>query len=111
MIIISDKPSKIYARVWKVWKKEKYTDLSISTGDKQEDGTYKNSKWPARLVGKANVEVAEGDSIVITKAKIENVYDKERNREWLRIIAFELEDMAEADNPFDTEKDNEELPF
>ena len=96
-----------------MWKKEKYTDLSISTGDKQEDGSYKNSKWPARLVGKANVEVAEGDSIVITKAKIENVWDKDNNREWLRVVAFELEDTAEADNPFDTDdlEDESDLPF
>ena len=101
MIYIGEKGSKIYGRVWKVWKKEKYTDLNISTGDKQEDGSYKNSKWPVRLVGKANIEVAEGDNIVITKAKIENIYDKERNKEWLRVIAFELEDNGEADNPFD----------
>ena len=109
MIIISDKPSKIYARVWKVWKKEKYTDLSVSTGDKQEDGSYKNSKWPARLVGKANIEVSEGDSIVITKAKIENVYDKERNKEWLRIIAFELESEDEGFYPVDDGESD--LPF
>ena len=109
MIILSDKPSKIYARVWKVWKKEKYTDLSISTGDKQEDGTYKNSKWPARLVGKANIDVAEGDSIVITKAKIENVWDKERNKEWLRVIAFELEN--EDDGFYPVDDGEEDIPF
>lgn len=109
MILLNDKPSKIYARVWKVWKKEKYTDLSISTGDKQEDGSYKNSKWPARLVGKANIDVAEGDSIVITKAKIENVWDKDNNREWLRIIAFELESKDEGFYPVDDGE--EDLPF
>lgn len=113
MIYVGVNASKIYARVWKVWEKEKYTDLRVSTGDKQEDGTYKNSSWNVRLVGKANVKVNEGDNIVITKAKIENIFDKNSNKEWLRIIAFELEDTGTQDNPFmEVDEDEEDaLPF
>ena len=113
MIYIGEKGAKIYAKVWKVDKREKYTALQVSTGDKQEDGTYKNSGWNVRLVGKANVHVNEGDNIVITKAKIENIYDKEKNRSWLNVIAFELEDRAEEENPFmdESSSEDDQLPF
>ena len=85
------KNDKIYAKVWKVDKKEKYTSLQISTSDKQQDGTYKNSGWNCRLVGKAkDIAVNENDRIVITSAKIENIYDKENKKSWLNIIVFDF---------------------
>ena len=45
--------NKGFFKVWKVEQKEKYTSLQCSTGDKQQDGTYKNSNWNVRLVGDA----------------------------------------------------------
>ena len=48
---------KIYAKVWSVDAKEKYTDLRISTSEKVEkDGntSYINSNWFPRAVGKAH---------------------------------------------------------
>ena len=114
MIFIKE-PNKIYAKVWKVDKKEKYTALRVSTGDKQEDGTWKNSNWNAKLVGKAkDIDVAEGDTLIITSAKIENPYDKKSEKEWLCIIVFngevqgqklpEWEEVGEVDT-------ESELPF
>lgn len=85
------KNDKIFAKVWKVDKKDKYTSLQISTGDKQQDGTYKYSSWSARLVGKAkDIAINENDRIVITSAKIENIHDKEKNKSWLNIIVFDF---------------------
>ena len=113
MIYISKgKESKIYAKVWKVDKKENYTALNISTSDKQQDGTYKNSSWNARLVGKAkDVQVNEGDRITITSAKIENIYNKEQKRSWLNIIVFDLEvDSSDGFRPLDDGEDDV-LPF
>ena len=116
MIFIKD-PNKIYAKVWKVDKKEKYTAVSISTSDKQQDGSYKNSSWSCRLVGKAkDVEVAEGDKLIINSAKIENIYDKEAKKCWLNIIVFDAEVGSVAvkvddDKWQSVDEDNEELPF
>jgi len=114
MIFISnDKPSRIYGKVWKVDKKEKYTALNISTGDKQQDGGYKNSSWNCRLVGQAHdVEVSEGDRIVINSAKIENIYDKEKKKNWLNIIVFDLDVQADNDGFKKIDEDDDDaLPF
>ena len=88
MILIN----KAYAKVFRVDVKEKYTSLTIGTSDKQQDGSYKNSNWNARLVGKAkDIAVNEGDRIEIKSAKIENIYDKENKKNWLNIIIFDFE--------------------
>ena len=115
MIYISkDKATKIYAKVWKVEKKENYVALNISTSDKQQDGTYKNSSWNCRLVGQAkDFIVNEGDRITITSAKIENIYNKEQGKSWLNIIVFEFENENVNNNdgfkPIDDSDDD--LPF
>ena len=73
---------KIFAKVWKIDKKEKYADLRISTSEKVEkDGNteYVNSNWFARAVGKAFnqlKDINEGDRVVITKElKPVKIYD------------------------------------
>jgi len=116
MIFISnDKPNKIYAKVWKVEKKENYTAFNISTSDKQKDNTYKNSNWNCRAVGKAkDIDVNANDRIIITQAKIENIYDKEKNKSWLNIIVFDFEVDANTQQQGFTALEQEgveELPF
>lgn len=108
MILIN----KAYAKVWKVDPRQNYTALNISTGDKQQDGSYKNSNWNARLVGKAkDITVNEGDRIEITSAKIENIWDKQNNRNWLNVIIFDFV-VQDSDGGFKPiEEDEEELPF
>ena len=96
MILIN----KAYAKVWKVDVKENYTALSISTGDKQTDGSYKNSSWNARLVGKTkDIPVSEGNRIEIKSAKIENIYNKETKKTWLNIIIFDFENQDSFNCP------------
>lgn len=73
MIFVKDLTS--YAKVWKIDRKEKYTDVRISTSEKLEDGTYKNSNWFARAIGHAHnsfASVGEGDRIIITKCRFSN---------------------------------------
>jgi hypothetical protein len=118
MIFIGkDKPSKVYGKVWNVDKKEKYTDITISTGDKQQDGTWKNSSWRCRLVGQAkDVEVNQGDKVIITSAKIENIWDKDNKKEWLKLIVFDIEvEGVELPEWKDVEEvsdeSTEDLPF
>lgn len=73
MIFIHD---KIYAKVWKVDKKEKYIDLQATTSEKDGDGNYINSGWFPRLIGHAfnslKDKIKEGDRLIITKSKLTN---------------------------------------
>lgn len=73
MIFIHD---KIYAKVWKVEKHEKYIDLQATTSEKDNDGNYINSGWFPRLIGHAfnslKDKIKEGDRLVITKSKMTN---------------------------------------
>lgn len=73
MIFIHD---KIYAKVWKVDKHEKYIDLQATTSEKDTDGNYINSGWFPRLIGHAfnslKDKIKEGDRLIITKSKMTN---------------------------------------
>lgn len=112
---------KIFAKVWKIDKKEKYADLRISTSEKVEkDGntSYINSNWFVRAVGKAFnqlKDINEGDKVVITKAKLSNE-PYERNgekRSAFKFVVLEFESkegISEPENTNDSDSD-ENLPF
>ena len=112
--------NKIFAKVWKIDKKDKYADLRISTSEKVEkDGNaeYVNSNWFARAIGKAFnqlKDINEGDRVVITKAKLSNEqYEKDgEKRSAFRFIVLEFEgkEDAKATNVADDDSD-ESLPF
>ena len=83
MIFIKD--TKIYATVWNVERKEKYTDLRISTSEKDMEGKYINSNWFARMIGHSHQKLKDlkrEDRIVITTAKLTNepYTDKDGNK-------------------------------
>ena len=112
---------KIFAKVWKIDKKEKYADLRISTSEKVEkDGeiSYINSNWFTRAVGKAFnqlKDINEGDRVTITKAKLSNEpYEKDgEKRSAFKFVGLEFESKGntqapEANNTSDSEED---LPF
>ena len=67
---------KIYAKVWKITKSEKYLDLQVTTSEKNTEGNYVNSGWFPRAIGHAfnslKDTLKEGDRIVITKSKLTN---------------------------------------
>ena len=113
--------NKIYSKIWKIDKKEKYADLRISTSEKVEkDGKndYINSNWFARAVGKAHNQAKnlnKGDSVVITKAKLSNEpYEKDgQKKSAFKFVVLEFESKEEtkapeANNASDSEED---LPF
>lgn len=68
--------NKIYGKVWKITKAEKYLDLQMTTSEKNTDGEYINSGWFPRCIGHAfnslKDTLKEGDRIVITKSKLTN---------------------------------------
>lgn len=91
-----------YCKIWKITAKEKYTDISISTSEKdnREEGKYINSNWFARCVGKAHNQIAkmsEGDRAKIVSGKVTNEsYEKDgEKKSAVRVTIFEFES---ADN-------------
>ena len=112
--------NKIFAKVWKIDKKDKYADLRISTSEKVEkDGNtdFINSNWFARAIGKAFnqlKDIKEGDRVVITKAKLSNEqYEKDgekRSAFKFVVLEFESKEDTKATNVADDDSD-ESLPF
>lgn len=100
-----------YAKVWKTMRtKEKFTDLKISTSEKDQDGNYKNYTWFIRCLGAAHnkaKKVGEGTRIKILKGKIINENRKDEDGNWLpygsciTILVFDFEIMN--DNNDDSE--------
>lgn len=111
---------KIFAKVWKIEKKEKYAELRISTSEKvDKDGNteYINSNWFARAVGKAFnqlKDINEGDRVTITKAKLSNEpYEKDgqkRSAFKFVVLEFESKEDTKATTVADDDSD-ESLPF
>lgn len=114
MIFIHD---KIYAKVWKVTKSDKYIDLQITTSEKDADGNYINSGWFPRLIGHAfnslKDKIKEGDRIAITKSKITNErrkLDDGTTRSSFRFVVLEAniesaksEETTEIETPTSTQ--------
>lgn len=103
--------NKAYAKVWKVFD----NSYSISTGDKQQDGTYRNSNWNMRLTGKVkDIKLDEGDRIEIKGGKLENVWDSEKKRNWLNLYVWDLEKQGEDEGgfyPVPEDDGQSDLPF
>lgn len=98
MIFIND--GKCYAKVWKITKSEKYLDLQISTSEKNRDGEWVNSRWFPRCVGhafnKLKDTLQEGDTIIISKAKMSNA--SHEAKDGTRKFKFEFV-ILEANKP------------
>lgn len=86
-------------KVFNLKKEEKYVDINLSTSEKTADGEYRNSSWPTRFVGGALAkakELNEGDNIAIIKAKLENVYIKDKGRSYLNLIVYDFASSSEV---------------
>jgi hypothetical protein len=112
--------NKAFATFWDVQeKKEKFARVKITTGDKQQDGTYINTNWIATFVGKAFEKIEEleiKDKIQIT-GKISNPYNKEKKQAYLNCLVWDFDFSSDIvrNNPIDSENlqpvDDNELPF
>jgi hypothetical protein len=94
MIYVKDS----YGSVYDVKVEEKRVKANYGTGDKQQDGTYKNSYWNVVFIGGAFEKaktLTDKDRIHITKAKLTNeLYtpkDSDKKRTWLQLTVFEFE--------------------
>lgn len=102
MIFIHD---KIYAKVWKVDKQDKYIDLQVTTSEKDAEGKYINSGWFPRLVGHAfnslKDTIKEGDTLIINKCKLTNerYQDKDGNKKSrFKFVIFEASIVESGGN-------------
>lgn len=105
-----------YARAWKVVRStEKYTDIRITTSEKDQDGNREYSTWFVRCVGAAHnkaKKLSEGDYIKILKAKMQNLDRKDEDGNFmpygsnLTIIVFDIEidNKDTSDNKKETTK-------
>lgn len=107
MIFLKD--TKIYARVWKVEKFEKYLELKISTSEKNRDGQAVYSDWYPRVIGHAfnaiKDSVKEGDTLIITQGKFSNekYVNKEGNeRRAFRFLILDAEIKDAVSDSADT---------
>lgn len=85
--------------VFQVQKEEKYVDANLSTSERKEDGTWRNSQWNARFVGNAfpkAQELTDKDRIALTSFKLENVYDKEKKQSYTNVIIFDFVPPSEV---------------
>ena len=111
-----------YATVWNVENKGNYVNGRISTSKKKQDGTYENSNWFARCIGKCkdqSLTLVEKDRITIKQAKIENKSyvgkDGERKNS-LNVLIFDFE-MSENqgnknyESPVPEQQEDDVLPF
>ena len=91
-----------YAKLWKVFDYEddaKYADASIGTSEKNPDGEWVNSRWPARFIGHAfnklkKGDFDEGDKLRIVQGKLSNESYQDADGNWknaLRMLVMDAE--------------------
>ena len=93
-----------YLQVKKVEPKEKYVDVTLSEGEKQQDGTYKNYFWNnVKFVGHCKdsaLTLNKGDKIEILSGKTVP-YKSEKGNYFLNTVVFEFEVMFRAEEKED----------
>lgn len=93
-----------FVKVMKVEDKGKYVKATLSTSEKKQDGTYEYSNWFSTFVGNSvdkAKKLNEGDKITVTKAKLTNVYNKEKKQSYTNMTVFAFEGgEKKADDDF-----------
>ena len=105
--------TKSYVKIWELEDNGKYIQAKVGSSRKDKrDGTWINSNWFARFVGKCADQarvLSKGDRIMITNGTVESVYSKERQRAYTSLTIFEFE--QEQQQPQWEEVSQDELPF
>lgn len=82
--------NKNYFKVFKVTEFDKSIRYSVGTSE-ERNGSYRKSYWDL-FVYKSNLMVprfSEGDTIVAEKLKIENVWNSEKQKNYLSVVLLE----------------------
>jgi hypothetical protein len=107
--------TKSYVKIWELEDNGKYIQAKVGSSRKDKrDGTWINSHWFARFVGKCADQaraLSKGDRIMITNGTVESVYSKERQRAYTSLTIFEFEQEQQQPQWEEFEIDDSELPF
>lgn len=111
--------NKAYCTIWDIKPSEKYTDIRISTSEKNRDGNYVNSNWFARCIGKAHNQIKNfevKDRAIILSGKVTNeTYEKDgQKRSVLRVLIYDLEKNEPNTGTYEPTgdiEDDDDLPF
>jgi hypothetical protein len=94
-----------YAKIWKIDRKEKYSDvqLSISKKNKQTDQYETEFSSTVRFIASANDDlrnITEGDRIKLGDCDVTNSFDKETKIGYTnyKLFSFERVDSAQTNN-------------
>ena len=106
---------KSYLKIWKVEDKGNCFKATASTGKKDKrTEAWVNSNWNVTFVGEC-LEQAKtlkvGDKVTIISGIIENVWDKEKSRNWLNVVVFKIECDENNSNVATEDDDDDVLPF
>ena len=74
--------------------KEKYVQAKLSTGKKNQDGSWTNMSWNIRFIGKCYDQAShlkEKDKVELRSGYVENTYNKESKKSYVNVIVFEFE--------------------
>ena len=101
-----------YLRVFDVNVKDKYVEVTLSEGEKQQDGSWKNYYWNnVRFVGQAKdsaVELNKGDTIEIKSGKA-TPFKSEKGNYFINAVVFDFDIMNRAE--VQTVEDDDDLPY
>jgi len=110
------------ARIKKVDRKEKYSDVTITTGryDKNKEQWY-NSTWFARFLGDAHKSVVgmkEKDIVVCSGMFTREPWDKDGETQWpkdAQLLVFQCEPYMKQESTQEKDEDDEldpdDIPF
>lgn len=82
-------------------EKAKNTRIAnISSSTKKSDDTWENMSWYSKFVGDAfekSKELNDKDRIKITKGAVENNYNKDQQKTYVRVIVFDFEKLEKTE--------------
>ena len=90
-----------YVKIWEVDIKDKMVLVQLSTSKKEQDGSYTNSSYTAKFVGKAYLPAAElqkGDTIEIKSGLIGKRKYQDKWYDDVVIFSFEVMEKKESSN-------------
>lgn len=108
-----------YITVFQVEDKGNYIQANLSTGKKNQDGTYTNMSWRARFVGKCKEKaklLGDKDKIEIISGTVENSYNKEKKALYVNVTVFDFNLMQANKTEIQPDifvpvADDSDLPF
>lgn len=87
-----------YAKVWKIYPKDKadqkYTDVQLSTSKKTKKGYETDFNDNVRLIGEAHAKAAEleaNDRIKILSCGVSSFYNREKNKKYYTFCIFDFD--------------------